>query len=289
MSIYDRDYMREPRRTIHTSMSSAAGGIPATIALLLVNLGVFIGWQMSGMASGWAQHFLAQKTLVFEHFYIHTLLTSAISHISFSHLFYNMIGLFFFGSMVEQYYGSRNLVALYVIAGIIATLCHVLFFDAAVLGASGAVFAILVVAAFLRPHTTVLLFFIVPLPLYVIAIGYVALDLFAVIRPSVGDNVARFAHLGGAAIGALFYLRDLRPFTFDGKWRNPFGAPGSRRSGSSSAGPFAAPGDPPINDGLDADSRARLDGILSQISREGINSVSDDDREFLNNISKRIR
>lgn len=151
--------------------------------------------------------------------YVWTWITSIFSHSGLYHLAANSIVLFFFGPIVERYTGSKKFALLFIGAGMAAGLGHIgvalLTSDpSAVLGASGAVFAILGVLTVLNPEMKVLLFFVVPIPLYILTFGFAILSvLFFVNESAAGsvgmENVAHFAHLVGLVIG-LWYGQRLK-------------------------------------------------------------------------------
>ena len=125
-----------------------------------------------------------------------------------THLLFNMLGLYWFGTPVERSIGSSEFLWLYLGAGIAAGLVAIAPAGAtAVIGASGAVFAVMVVYATLFPDATIVLFFIVPLR------APVAVLVFAVISVlfSVGGGqpgISHLAHLAGLVAGGLYcYLR----------------------------------------------------------------------------------
>ena len=76
----------------------------------------------------------------------------------------------------------------------------------ATLGASGAVFGCLAAFAFLFPNTYIYLYFFVPIKAKWLILGYLAFELVMAFRNSAGDNIARWAHLGGALVGFLLVL-----------------------------------------------------------------------------------
>lgn len=137
---------------------------------------------------------------------LYTVLTSMYTHASFGHLLFNMLGIAFLGMPFEQRIGTRPYILLYFISGLCGTLAFALFNwgDAyvAVVGASGAIFGILAAYARMFPHErmSMLIGFLPPMPLWVIAAGYVALQLLFL---SGGTNIAVEAHLGGLVAGAL--------------------------------------------------------------------------------------
>ncbi len=149
------------------------------------------------------------------------------SHTLLVHIVLNMIGLFFFGPMVEEYLGRKRFVAFYLLCGIFGALMYVtlnlggmiaesMYGDAVrvpglifseqsqpLIGASGSVFGVLMAASFLDPKTRVLLFFIVPMRLLTLAYLLVGVAMFSIItgQENAGGEAA---HLGGAMAGYYF-------------------------------------------------------------------------------------
>lgn len=169
-------------------------------------------------------------------------ITYMFMHGGFAHIFFNMFALVSFGPMLEYTLGSKKFFNYYFITGIGAYVLYMLvqgiqiytitgsFFiehpeleasyfnfggqDVAqklyslyrfpMLGASGSVFGILVGFAMLFPNLEMMIMFIpVPIKAKYVVIGYIAIELFTGIGRFSGDNVAHFAHLGGALFGFL--------------------------------------------------------------------------------------
>ena len=134
------------------------------------------------------------------------IVTGMFMHAGIGHLFFNMLGMFFFGSMVERTLGPQRYFTLYMAAGIGGLLVfwltgYLMDTQAPVLGASGAVYGVLLSLAYTNPDTRVqLLFPPIPIKLGYLAIGLVAFDLFRGWTGTSG-NVASFAHIGGALVG----------------------------------------------------------------------------------------
>ena len=142
-------------------------------------------------------------------------------HANFQHLLFNMIGLYFFGPLVEQYLGGKRFLAFYLLCGIFGSVLYLLlnlgglifgdsipgllFNDPStpLVGASAGVFGILLAGAYLSPNIKVLVFFIIPMRLSTMAYGLVGLALFTVFfgKSNAGGEAA---HLGGAAAGWYF-------------------------------------------------------------------------------------
>ncbi len=150
-------------------------------------------------------------------FYVWTWVTSVFSHSpnTFFHIIGNGIVLYFFGPVVERRIGSKRFAALFLATGIIAGLAQIAFGFAigspitGVLGASGAIMAILGVLTVLNPGLKVYLYFILPVPIWLLTLGYAALSVVGVLPTSVGGttalgNVAHMAHLSGLVLGLLY-------------------------------------------------------------------------------------
>jgi membrane associated rhomboid family serine protease len=131
------------------------------------------------------------------------------SHIVFIHILFNMFGLFMFGRILENVWGAKRFLFFYLSCGIGAAAAHlamqyILGGAAPAVGASGAVMGIFAAFAYLFPNTQLM---IVPIPVPIkakwVVLVYVLIDLFGGIGRLAGDNVAHFAHLGGALTGFL--------------------------------------------------------------------------------------
>lgn len=134
-----------------------------------------------------------------------TLLSSVFAHGSFTHILFNGIILFFFGPLLEKRIGSRRFLYLVLAGGILAGLAQVSFYStflneqSGVLGISGALMAIMGALTVLGPRLKVLIFFIVPAPLWLLTIGYAVLDTFGFLAQT--GNIAHLAHLTGLVLG----------------------------------------------------------------------------------------
>ena len=130
----------------------------------------------------------------------------------FFHILFNMFALFMFGRVLENVWGPKKFLFFYLACGVGASAAHLLMqqlmggFVPAV-GASGAVMGIMVAFGYLFPNTELM---IMPIPIPVkakwVVIGYVLLDLFGGFGKIAGDNIAHFAHLGGALTGFIIVL-----------------------------------------------------------------------------------
>jgi len=147
-----------------------------------------------------------------------TFLTSMFMHAGFFHLFVNMISLMFIGNFVEKLIGKRRFLGLYFAGGLFAGLFFVVIagitgvdLNVYAVGASGAIFALGGLLAVLTPRLPVLVFFIIPMPMWA-AMGVLIFGLWA-FSLSMGLPIGNTAHLGGLILGLGygFYLKRKYP------------------------------------------------------------------------------
>jgi len=209
-------------------------------------------------------------------------------HGNMQHLLFNMIGLFFFGPLVEQYLGGKRYLAFYLLCGIFGAVLYLilnlggfvfgsnipglLFNDTAtpLVGASAGVFGILLAGAFLAPNVKVLVFFIIPMRLSTMAYTLVALALLTVFFG--GNNAGgEAAHLGGAAAG-WYFIRNPHHlngfFDFLGKADPTSKHFAWREKGSS---------------------QADIDRILDKIHNKGLQSLTSKEKKILHKASRKGR
>ncbi len=189
--------------------------------LLIINVLLFF------LATSAAGSFLPDLALYFpgdSRFKPYQLVSHMFMHGGTQHLFFNMFGLFIFGPYVERYVGKQKFFILYLLSGVGAFVAHfaVEYFMAegsgigmpGVVGASGALMGIVLAFATLFPNLRMMLIFPpIPVKAKYLALFYVALDLYSGFSGA-QNNVANFAHLGGALTGFLltyFWLKGSRP------------------------------------------------------------------------------
>ncbi|MFH1820896.1 MAG: rhomboid family intramembrane serine protease [Methanobacteriota archaeon] len=134
-----------------------------------------------------------------------TLITSIFAHGSFMHLLLNEMVLFFFGPALEARIGARRFIYLFFGAGILAGVAQLMFIPpyTILLGASGAILGVLGALTILAPRLPVLLFFFIPLPLWVATLGFGVLSaFFAFAAP--GGSIAHMAHFVGMVVGLIY-------------------------------------------------------------------------------------
>lgn len=128
------------------------------------------------------------------------------------HIIMNMLILYSFGRVLENVWGPKRFLLFYLACGIGAAVVHLAMQHfmgggAPAVGASGAIMGVFVAFAYLFPNTELML---IPIPIPIkakwLALGYIALDLFGGFGNVTGDNIAHFAHLGGALTGFIIVL-----------------------------------------------------------------------------------
>lgn len=138
-------------------------------------------------------------------------LTYMFVHGSFLHLISNMLGMFFFGVYLEKAIGSREFLLLYFLSGIVSGLFSLGFYcltgsySAILIGASGALYAILFAFAVVFPTANIYIWGVLPIPSPILIIIYTAIELFSQIY-GIKSNVAHFTHLFGFLAAYLYFI-----------------------------------------------------------------------------------
>lgn len=139
-----------------------------------------------------------------------TILTSMFVHAGFGHIFGNMLTLFFFGTYLSRLVGDNKFLIVYFSGGILGSILYLLLAPplSVAVGASGAIYAVAGVLAVMRPKLKVLLYFIIPMPLWAVVLVFFVIFSFL-------PNVAWQAHMGGLFVGLIagyFYRKRERYF-----------------------------------------------------------------------------
>ena len=302
---------------------------PAVFTLLAINGGVFV-LQFLLQATGGRDYLFelgayatshAVSKLQFWRFFTYMFL-----HGGFMHLFFNMLGLWLFGSRLEAIWGTRTFTWYYLICGVGASVLYAgmsllgLQADAPMVGASGAIFGILLAFGLAFPDAIIFVFFI-PMKARIAVIVFGAMSLFGM----GGPGIAHMAHLGGMLTGFLFLW-----FFTAGHPSQPPRLPGGKRSrgafrsagstgysrpagqgGSVSLGEYlrrsfhrwrtrmrltvvdskrrdhGRQSSPPGNGSTDRRKATRVDEILEKISKEGLQSLTPEEQDILRRASRK--
>ena len=142
--------------------------------------------------------------------WVWSFITYMFMHGGFTHILFNMLGLFIFGVQVERQMGSREFLLYYLLTGALAGVfsCVVYYFSGSgwipLIGASGALFAVELAYAVFFPDAIIYLWGILPLRAPVMVLGFTALEIIFSVTGR-NDSVAHFTHLAGFATGWLYF------------------------------------------------------------------------------------
>jgi len=247
------------------------------------------------------QYFALHKDLLFDLKHPWVIFTHMFFHIGFWHILFNMLFLYWFGRIVGDFIGNHRILPIYLMGGLSGALFYLLsanFVSVGLmaLGASAAVMAFVVASGVLSPDYRMHLLLIGEVKLkYVVAV-LVFLDLIGI--ANLGNTGGHFAHLGGAAFGWL-YVSQLRkgkdwaaPIN---RWLNALNVYFSNIFKSKSKGPRMvykntekqAKGSSATDKEKPSQHQERLDAILEKIKENGYESLSEEEKEFLFNASKK--
>jgi len=209
-------------------------------------------------------------------------LTYLFLHGSFPHIFFNMFALWMFGAEIENYWGTKNFVTYYFICGVGAAFINLLATTGNLyptIGASGAIFGILLAFGMMFPDRYIYLYFLLPIKTKYFVAGYAVIEFISGLGNRTmgsGSDVAHFAHLGGMIIGFIYITirrnewsisQMLRKFSFPKKPKGPELWQGSRKD--------------------DDVTEAEIDRILDKISSRGYESLTDEEKHKLLKAGKR--
>ncbi|HRH34080.1 MAG TPA: rhomboid family intramembrane serine protease [Catalimonadaceae bacterium] len=263
----------------------------AVVQLLLANLALFLVVGTSRVVS-WAFKTPALDSIIFDYlslssnpldllFHIWTPLTYAFIHLDLSHFIFNMLGLYWFGQILQDFLGPKRIWQFYLAGALSGGLLFLIIFSligaqsiapptSHLLGASGAVYGIICGAAFLVPNYTMNLLFFGPVRLKYIAAATVLISFLQIPNGNPGGNIA---HLGGA-LGGILYLKYLQ-----GSLWKPKSMP-KRPVLKGKVVKLDSPKSTFLSD------QEELDRLLDKISEKGINSLSKEERNRLEYLSK---
>jgi membrane associated rhomboid family serine protease len=216
--------------------------------------------------------------------------TYMFMHGGFFHLFFNMLALFFFGPPLEDRWGSREFIKYYLICGLGGAALSFLFaFDSSVVGASAAVFGIMLAFALNWPDSPIYIWGIFPVKAKYLVGALAVLALFSAVQGS-SDGVAHFAHIGGFVAGFIYLKLDggTAPGT---RLKRLFNRPRLTVASGRDASP--PPPQPPRRARAAGPDEERLlddvDRVLDKISTSGLSSLSPEERKLLDEVSQRYR
>lgn len=216
-----------------------------------------------------------------------TLFTYFFSHQDIFHILFNLLSFYWFGNIIVEYLGNRRLVSIYLLGGLFAGLVFLILFNlvpffinsntSGLIGASGAIYAVIVAAALLVPDYTFFLIFFGPVKIKYLAVVMIFISVLGSVEANAGGNVA---HLGGAVLGYVF-IKFLKQGTDIGK---PISAIGdfltkiftkkpilkvTYKSNITKETNFTTP------------DQKEIDAILDKINRSGYEGLSKEEKQKL--------
>jgi membrane associated rhomboid family serine protease len=289
MGIYDRDYYRKEGPS-YLGAFAMSGQVCRW--LVGINVVVFIAQMLCRQPDFRLEDYLMLNPRAVMHGEIWRLLTYAFLHDpnNVLHIVFNMWMLWLWGGHVEGVYGRWQFLSFYLVAAVVGGLAFVLQaalgfnldMNSHVLGASGAVMAVTVLCAFHFPSLTVLLFFVLPMPIWLMAVLFVIQDAFGLLNGA--GAIAFSVHLGGAAFAALYYkmrwrLLSLLPSVRS--WKTQRRRPRLRvyHGEDEPRQPVGVTAAPPAD--LDEQLEAKLDAVLAKVTRSGQASLTESEKQLL--------
>lgn len=248
---------------------------PAVKVLVIANFAVFFLLQIAGGPLVALFGLIPRRVL--EDFWLWQPATYPFLHANIWHLLFNMIGLWMFGMQLENGWGTREFVKYYFVCALGAALAHLAFTPHStipVIGASGAVYGLLVAFAMTYPDAVIYVNFFLPVTARTLAILFGVIEFISVTLPS-SSGMATLAHLGGMATGYLYLRWGL------GLSDRLKAAYRSLREGSR--GPSERMRPRPDEAGLEAE----VDRILDKISAQGRDSLTEEEKEVLRRYSQK--
>lgn len=302
MGIYDREYYR--RATYRSGWIT--GTAPVVKWLIIVNVAVFllqlvvpqamIVAHVATSAGSPVRNEYWQGSVVDVWFalfpslvgpggwQVWRLVSYAFLHSGIWHILFNMLFLYWFGRELESMYGSKEFLRFYLAAAAIAALAHLPFYYLGlfdwrpVIGASGAVAAVVFLYTLYYPRRQIWIWGIVPLELRWLALIFLITNLLPILQ-SQTTGVAHAVHLGGAAYGVLYKVLDLR---FSRLLRGQFTLP---RLHLPRRRPRIRVLVPPEEKDMDR----QVDEVLAKISREGSDNLTERERKILEQASRHYK
>jgi membrane associated rhomboid family serine protease len=220
-----------------------------------------------------------------------TPLTYMFVHQRFFHLLFNMLGLFFFGPPLEERWGSTEFLKFYLVCGVGGAILSLLMPQYPIIGASAAVYGVMLAYAMYWPDNPIYIWGIIPVKAKWLVTFFIGMSLFYALTGG-APGIAHLAHLGGCAAAFLYLKSNWGPTPYGPRVpqlrkrstanvvstekRPAASAPGRRRRTSR----------PPSGEEELLDD---IDRILDKISAHGLTSLTDEERRRLDEASRKYR
>jgi len=239
-------------------------------------------------------------------FQVWQLITYQFMHGSFSHILFNMFALWMFGIEIENMWGSKKFFYYYLLCGVVAGLFQIFLtplltgLAAPTIGASGAIYGVLIAFGVVFPNRYIFLYFFIPIKAKYLIAFMILIEFFAI---SPGSNVAHLAHLGGALAGFIYILLDkntdaaikhiFKRSSFKVKKPyNPFGGISDafkHKDEDVQEARFYEVKDDDHEDKKGEISQEDIDKILDKISQSGYQNLTEKEKKILFEASKKMK
>lgn len=287
---------------------------PVIKALLISNVAIFVLQILNPGLENFLLKNFAQFPIGSPLFRPWQFITNMFLHGSFGHLFFNMFALWMFGVEIENLWGTKKFLIFYLICGIGASLANYfinpLFMEVPLnvptIGASGAVYGVLVAFAYFFPERYIYIYFMIPVKAKYLIIFYIALEVFYTISMQ-NTGIAHLAHLGGAVVGfvylLIFFPKNLSGVFNKIKKSNLTDVPFFRNEQPPKYEPpqytqntYDAKYEDIQRDEIKAKQKAeqqmtqeKIDSILDKIAKSGYQNLTDEEKRILFEESKKLR
>ena len=307
MGIYDREYYRGDSRGPGFFATA-----PVCKWLIIINVLVFVAEQTNIVPREFMRNwFAANADAIFKQGRIWQLLTATFLHADVLHILGNMLFLWFVGQEIEAMYGHKDFLGLYLCAGVFSTLVWAVLHlvtphdavrpDAYMVGASGAVLAVVVLYALFYPHKEILFMMVIPIEMWLLVSLFVIYQCVMLLKG--GSVEAVESHLAGVTFGVLFRHYDMRwshmPWSRPRRPKlrvvtgsEPRETPQARPAATSKpswATNSASISKPAVAVIAEEQLDARLDEVLAKIARQGRDGLTEDENRILQEASRRAR
>ncbi|MFM2197744.1 MAG: hypothetical protein RLZZ505_1176 [Verrucomicrobiota bacterium] len=283
MSILKRMGMAEREHT--KSVGIMAQLTPVVKGLLILNLGIYFADMLLFEFAIQNQFAFAIQSALLEYGFWE-FVTFQFIHDNLGHVLFNSIGLFFFGPWMERWWGPKRFLFFYLVCGVGGAVFYTSLVLAGVLpgcnlqtglvGASAGIYGILVGVAVIAPSMRVtLLFPPVTLTMRQLALAYMAISIGSIVLKIGGNEGGEAGHLGGAIIGFVL----MKSHGWMGWVRGKTGSP--RKRPASDFTPKIRP-----RTIVDLQGQTEVDTILEKISRDGFQSLTEQERDVLHRAAK---
>lgn len=286
MGIYDRSYYQEDEPRGLFLGGGGNGPMTVTTKIVLVTAAIFL---VDMFADGKLSDLMACEVgTLTKPWMWWKFLTAGFAHSpsDIRHVFFNMFTLWIFGRSLEAKYGRAEFLRFYLTAIVLASIAWAVIEKSAgapeqagMIGASGAVFAVVIAFAMNFPRQQLLLFFAIPVPAWALGAAYIVFDVFNMFKevPPGSPKIAHYAHFAGALFGFLYVH-----FNWNLRWLSPAWLSNVKPS----RGPKLRVHDP---DSKSRDLDQEVDQILRKIKREGEDSLTRRERSIMQKASREYK